>query len=219
MALRSSLREAIALALLALLASYAHAAGPVEAVGLFKDRAMLRVHGIEHYVRAGETTPEGAHLVSATAEVAVVTYRGESYRLTLSDAVGGSFAEVRDATISIAPDDHGQYRVTGAINGRLVDFLVDTGASVVAMSEQHARSLGIEYEKSPDRAAVTTAQGKANSYLVDLDEVTVGGITTRHVRAAVIPGDYPVEVLLGMSFLRKVSLEESAGVLRLKQKY
>jgi aspartyl protease family protein len=211
--------RALTLALASWAAAVCHAAGPIEAVGLFKDRAMLRVHGVEHYVRAGESTPEGARLVSATAELAVVTFQGETYRLTLSDSVGGAYEAVKDASISIAPDGHGQYRVGGAINGRSVDFLVDTGASVIAMSEQHARGLGIEFENSPDRAQVTTAQGKANSYLVSLDEVVVGGITTHNVRAAVIPGDYPVEVLLGMSFLRTVSMEESAGVLRLKQKY
>jgi aspartyl protease family protein len=208
-----------ALLLTAVPAAAVHAAGPIEAVGLFKDRAMLRVHGVEHYVRSGESTPEGARLVSATAELAIVAYQGQTYRLSLSDAVGGTFAELRNASISIAPDDHGQYRVGGAINGRPVDFLVDTGASVIAMSEQQARSLGIEYANSPDRAQVTTAQGKASSYLVSLDEVVVGGIATHNVRAAVIPGAYPVEVLLGMSFLRMVSMEESAGVLRLTQKY
>ena len=64
-----------------------------------------------------------------------------------------------------------------------------------------------------------TAQGQANSYLVELDSVTVGGIETHHVRAAVIPGNYPVEVLLGMSFLHKVKMEQQAGVLVLKQPY
>ncbi len=192
---------------------------PVEAVGLFKDRAMIRVMGAEHYLLVGQTSPEGAKLESANAETAIVSYAGQSYRLTLTDRVGGSFAEVKDTSISIAPDDLGQYRIGGAINGRTIGFLVDTGASVVAMSSVHATQLGIDYEASPDRAQVMTAQGTAQSYLVNLDTVNVGGIETHHVRAAVIPGSYPVEVLLGMSFLRKVTMAESGGVLQLKQKY
>lgn len=210
---------AFAAAALAILATGAHGIGPVEAVALFKDRAMLRVGTNSHYLSAGESSPEGARLVSATAELAVVQYQGKTYRLTLSDAVGGSFAEVKDAAISIAPDAQGQYRVGGSINGRTASFLVDTGASVVAMSEQHAKGLGLDYESSPDRAQVMTAQGQVNAYLVNLDEVVIGGISSNYVRAAVIPGEYPSEVLLGMSFLRKVSMEETAGVLRLKQKY
>jgi len=207
-----------ALVLVALGSNVAHASSPVEAVGLFKDRAMLRVLGNEHYMKVGDTSPEGAHLDSATSEVAMVTYRGESYRLTLSDAVGGSFATVTDASISIMPDARGQYRVRGSINGRVVDFLVDTGASMVAISERDARSLGIDFESSNERAPVVTAQGQTQSYVVNLSEVVVGGIETRAVRAAVIPGSYPADILLGMSFLTKVSMEQADGVLRLKQK-
>jgi len=193
--------------------------GPVEAVGLFKDRAMLRVLGVERYLHVGETSPEGARLVAASAEQAIVEYRGEAHRLTLSDHVGGTFAQPVDTSISISPDSHGQYRIGGSINGFAVDFLVDTGASVVAMSARQAEALGIDYQGSTDRAQVMTAQGQTQSYLVTLDQVVVGGIASSQVRAAVIPGAYPVEVLLGMSFLRNVSMEENAGVLRLTQKY
>lgn len=201
------------------LAPVAFAAGPVEALGLFKDRALLRIHGIERYLKSGETSPEGARLVSSTAEAAVVTFQGETYRLTLSDAVGGTFATPTRTVVSIAPDDSGQYRVDGTVNGRPVGFLVDTGASVIAMSEVHARDLGVDFESSFDRTQVATAQGQVNAYLVSLDEVVVGGIAARRVRAAVIPGSFPAEVLLGMSFLRTVSIQETAGVLQLTQKY
>jgi len=201
------------------LAPVAFAAGPVEAVGLFKDRALLRIHGADRYLKAGETSPEGAHLVSASAQVAVVKYQGESYRLTLSDAMGGTYAPPSRAVVSIVPDAAGQYRVDGTINGSRVGFLVDTGASVIAMSEAHAKRIGIDYEASTERSRLSTAQGQANAYLVSLDEVAVGGVATHHVRAAVIPGDYPAEVLLGMSFLRSVSMQENAGVLQLAEKH
>jgi aspartyl protease family protein len=212
---------ALAMLGLSMTAPTAHSAStaPVEALGLFKDRAMIRVMGQERYLKVGETSVEGARLVTASAELAVVSYQGETYRLTLTDRVGGSFAQVTNASISIAPDSLGQYRVGGSINGRTVDFLVDTGASVIAMSSRQADVLGIKYEQSPDRAKVNTAQGQAQSYLVTLDTVNVGGVETQNVRAAVIPGSYPTEVLLGMSYLRQVSMDESAGVLRLKQKY
>ena len=215
--LRSGIRFALAVGA-AVGCTCALAGAPVEAVGLFKDRAMLRVLGTEHYLTVGETSPEGARLDAATSEYAMVTYRGESYRLTLSNAVGGSFAAVTDASISISPDARGQYRVRGAINGRVVDFLVDTGASMVAISERDARSLGIDFESSTERAPVLTAQGQTQSYVVNLSQVVVGGIETQSVKAAVIPGSYPADILLGMSFLNKVSMEQSNGVLRLKQK-
>jgi len=197
----------------------AFANAPVEAVGLFKDRAMIRVLGKEHYLVVGQTSPEGATLVESDAQHAVVRYKDETYRLTLTDRVGGTFVPPNQTTISIAPDNIGQYRIQGTINGFSTDFLVDTGASLVAISEREAKQMGIEYAKSPERAPVVTAQGQANSYIVDLETLTVGGIQTHHVRAAVIPGDYPLEVLLGMSFLNKVKMEQTAGVMVLKQVY
>ncbi len=211
--------RAALLALLSGMALAAFANAPVEAVGLFKDRAMIRVLGKEHYLTVGQTSPEGAMLVESDAQHAVVRYKDETYRLTLSDRVGGTFQAPTQTSLSIAPDDIGQYRAQGSINGHMVDFLVDTGASLVAISERTAKQMGIPYAESQERAAVVTAQGQVNSYLVDLDTLTIGGIQTTHVRAAVIPGDYPLEVLLGMSFLRKVKMDQQAGVLVLKQLY
>jgi len=210
---------AMTVALLSGIAFNANGNAPVEAVGLFKDRAMIRVLGVEHYLTVGQTSPEGATLVESDAQHAVVRYKDESYKLTLSDRVGGTFQAPTNAMLSIAPDQIGQYRAQGTINGRSADFLVDTGASLVAISERSAKEMGISYANSPERAPVVTAQGQIDSYLVDLDTLTIGGIQTHHVRAAVIPGDYPLEVLLGMSFLRKVKMEEQAGVLVLKQLY
>lgn len=197
----------------------AYASAPVEAVGLFKDRAMIRVLGHERYLTVGQTSPEGATLVESDAQHAVVRYKDETYRLTLTDRVGGTFQPANQTTISIAPDAIGQYRIKGTINGFATDFLVDTGASLVAISEREAKQIGLAYANSTERAPVVTAQGQTNSYIVDLDTLTVGGIQTHHVRAAVIPGDYPVEVLLGMSFLHKVKMEQTAGVMVLKQLY
>ncbi len=209
----------LTVALLFGLADAAFANSPVEAVGLFKDRAMIRVLGAEHYLTVGQTSVEGATLIESDAHHAVVRYKDQTYRLTLSDQIGGVFQAPTHTTLSIAPDKVGQYRAQGTINGRSADFLVDTGASLVAISERSAKEMGIQYIASPEHASVVTAQGRVDSYLIDLDTLTVGGITTHHVRAAVIPGDYPVEVLLGMSFLGKVKMEQQANVLILKQLY
>jgi len=193
-------------------------AAPVEVVGLFKDRAVIRVQGGERLMKVGEVSPEGVRLLSADAREAVVEYNGERHTLSLTSRVAGSYAEVQHARISIPADELGQYRIRGAINDRYVNFLVDTGASVIALSSTTAQSLGIDYQRG-QRGSVQTAQGNAESYFLTLDRVTVSGITAHNVQAAVITGHYPQEILLGMSFLRQVSMEESGGVMTLIQKF
>ena len=193
-------------------------AGPVEVVGLFKDRAVIRTAQGESMMRVGETSEDGVTLVSADAHEALVRYQGEEYRLKLSNRVGSQFHKVEQQQVSIAPDALGQYRIRGSINNRFVNFLVDTGASVVALSAREADSLGLDYTDGT-KGSVQTAQGEAASYFVTLDEVGVGGIIAHNVQAAVIEGAYPLEILLGMSFLRQVALREQGGVLTLTAKY
>ncbi len=196
----------------------ASAGPPVEVLALFKDRAVLRGHGGEQMLHAGETSRDGVTLLQANAGRARVEYHGEVFDLPLSRQVSARFHPVEPRRIAISSDAQGQYRIRGAINGVFVDFLVDTGASVVAMSRAHARTLGLDPERG-DRGMVQTAQGTVASHFVTLDTVVVAGITVHHVRAAVIDGDYPAEILLGMSFLHSVGMEESQGVLTLTAKH
>lgn len=191
---------------------------PVEIVGLFKDRAVIRTGGGEKLLKAGETTAQGVTLISANAREAVVSYQGEQHKLGLSRQVASSFAEVEVSQISIPADDLGQYRIRGAINGRYVNFLIDTGASVVALSSAEAESLGIDYRRG-QKGSVQTAQGTAESYFMTLDKITVAGITAHNVQAAIISGRFPQDILLGMSFLKQVSMQESGGVMTLVQDY
>ncbi len=211
-------KNQIVLAGLLLAATALQASVPVEIVGLFKDRAVIRTGAGEKLLKAGETTAQGVTLVSATAREAVVSYQGERHTLGLSKRVAGNFSEVEVSQISIPADDLGQYRIRGAINGRYVNFLVDTGASVVALSSAEAESLGIDFRRG-QKGSVQTAQGTAESYFMTLDKITVAGITAHNVQAAIISGRFPLDILLGMSFLKQVSMQESGGVITLVQRY
>ena len=104
------------------------------------------------------------------------------------------------------------------VGGQPVTALVDTGASVIAISSAQADRLGIDY-LAGQQGQVVTANGRATSFFVELPEVTLGGIVQRNVRAAVVRGFYPEEVLLGMSFLSGLKLTESNGVMSLTQGY
>lgn len=205
---------------LLLAASPALGSVPLEIVGLFKDTVVIREWGGERILRAGETTTSGVTLLRANAREAVVSYQGQQHTLTLSDRpVGaGGYAEATAQSVSIPADALGQYRIRGAINNRYVDFLIDTGASVVAMSSNAADALGIDYTRG-QRGSVQTAQGNAESYFLTLQTVTVSGITAHNVQAAIITGSYPLDILLGMSFLKQVSMQESGGVMTLVKKF
>ena len=212
------LKKLLFIASLTLAASPVQASVPVEIVGLFKDMAVIRSGGGEKLIRVGETTGQGVTLLSADAREAVVSYQGEQHTLGLSKGVTGNFAAVETSQVSINADDLGQYRIRGAINDRYVNFLVDTGASVVAMSSVEAEALGIDYRRG-QKGTVQTAQGSAESYFMALEKVTVAGITAHNVQAAIISGRFPLDILLGMSFLKQVSMQESGGVMTLIQRY
>jgi aspartyl protease family protein len=172
----------------------------------------------EEMLKVGQTSKAGVTLLAATPIGATVRYRDAVYDLDLSTRVAGSFAKPKEDVVRISRDDLGQYRMRGSIHDQPVNFLVDTGASVVAMSEVHASMLGLNYQAG-QKGFVQTAQGNANAFFVMLDKVTLGNITQHKVRATVIEGTYPVDVLLGMSFLKGVKLQDNAGVLTLTAKY
>ena len=213
------LRKLLCLVLVScLLPSAVFAVAPVEIVGLFKNQAVVQVGSVQRLMKVGQTSPEGVELMSADTASATVRYQGETYVLSLSNRVHSGFRKAENASVTIPSDDMGQYRVRGAINSQYVDFLVDTGASVVALSSQEAGRLGLDYQRG-QRGQVQTAQGTADSYFVIIDRVSVAGITAHNVQAAIIEGNYPVEILLGMSFLRQVSMQENSGVMTLTAKF
>jgi aspartyl protease family protein len=201
-----------------LAAMAAQAVVPVEIVGLFKDMAVIRAGAGEKLLKVGDTTSQGVTLISANSREAVVAWQGRQHKLGLSKQMAGQYEEAQISEISIPADDLGQYRIRGAINDHYVDFLVDTGASVVALSSAQADALGINY-KQGQLGSVQTAQGNAESFFMNLQKITVAGITAHNVQAAIITGQYPVDILLGMSFLKQVSMRESGGVMTLVQNY
>ena len=113
------------------------------------------------------------------------------------------------AMVVLQQDATGHYLAEGAINGQAVAFLVDTGATSVAVSERMARALGLEFGP---RVQVMTAAGPANAWMTRLDSVTIGVLSLANVRATITPA-LGEEALLGMSFLKHFSLEQRGDQL------
>jgi len=189
-------------------------------LALFKDRAVLMIDGKRHLLSAGETSPEGVKLVAADSDGAVFEYRGEILERGLDGRVRAA------ATLSTAGQEvyiyrnvSGMFRTVGSINGMPVDFLVDTGASAVAMNSAQARRLGIDYRVEGDSTHVATASDVLQAFRVRLDVVKVGSIQIRNVDAVILEGSQPREVLLGMSFLGRLEMINQDNKLILRRKY
>ena len=120
--------------------------------------------------------------------------------------------------VVLASDPRGHFVSTARINGRRVEVMVDTGASVVALSAKTARRLGVLPAKSAYGLSMTTANGAIETAPIVLSEIKLGNITVRNVNAVVFPGNGLGVNLLGMSFLGRLSgFEIEKGELVLTQ--
>lgn len=189
----------------------------IHVLALFKDKAMVEIDGHRRLLLAGEPSPEGVVLVSADAKGAVLEVDGKRATFALGTRIDSRYAAPRRETVSVSlwPDTAGMYTVTGTINGFPVTFLVDTGATVVAMNSRQARRLGIDYEVRGRRSRTVTASGEVDSFQVELERVQVGDITLRDVAATVLEGAFPRQVLLGMSFLGRLEINRSGRLMEL----
>ncbi|MGH8520094.1 MAG: retropepsin-like aspartic protease family protein [Gammaproteobacteria bacterium] len=188
-------------------------------VGLFKDKAILDINGKQRLLAAGHQAPEGITLISANSKEAVIEVEGKRGTYALGNRIGSQFAAATaGAAVRISPNPMGMYNVGGAINGYAVSFMVDTGATQVAMNKHLARRLGIDYRLIGTEGASSTASGIVKSFGVTLKKVRVGDIELMDVPATVIDGDFPTETLLGMSFLSRVDMDREGRLMVLRKK-
>jgi aspartyl protease family protein len=120
-------------------------------------------------------------------------------------------------SMTIEPGQGGHFSVAADVDGRHLDFLVDTGASVIALREQDAGRLGIYPAARDYTVNVTTANGVVRGAPIELGLVEVGSLSVRNVSALVLPDEALGQNLLGMSFLSRVRWEHRDGRLVLEQ--
>lgn len=212
-------RLVLAWGLVSGLAISALAAPQVKVEGLFKGAAVLNINGQQVMLKQGRRHESGVTLVDANANRAIVDIDGKRHELALHMAIGGTYQQADVTQVVIRKNDFNQYKVNGSINGQPVQFLVDTGATTVAMNEMQARNLGLLYKLNGHESQVVTAGGVVPSWSVSLESVKVGEISIPNVRAVVIAGAYPEDVLLGMSYLEYVKIQEHNSVLMLEKKF
>ncbi|MGM0564543.1 MAG: retropepsin-like aspartic protease family protein [Pseudomonadota bacterium] len=196
----------------------------VPAVGLsavLGERVMLEVNGQQHMLAAGETSPEGVELVRFNHDRATVRYADDQFEVRLGESPVRANYMVPEAgqQVTIYRDGQGMYLTPGTVNGQLVNFMVDTGATSVAMDAGTAEALGIDYvnQSQGRQVAVSTANGRARAWRVVLDRVRVGAIEEHYVEAIVIESAPMRHILLGMSFLRRLDVSQQQGVMVLSE--
>lgn len=201
-----------------LLAPLAWAEPEISVQGLFANRAILVINGENRLLKAGQRSPEGVLLVSASSREAVIEVNGRRQTMAISQQIAGSFSAAQTSEVRIPRDEDSHYRVGGTINGHPVTMMVDTGATLVVMNINDAKRLGVNY-RNGQASKASTAGGIVDSYNLNFERVAVGNIVVHNVPGAVVMGNFPAQILLGNSFLSRVSMEDQGGVLVLTSKY
>lgn len=129
---------------------------------------------------------------------------------TLASNITGSTKEV-----TLLRNRYGHYVASGMINGHEVEFLVDTGATDVAIPKSIASRLNLTYGA---RGVYGTANGYIEAFQTRLDHVALGAIEVRNVRASIVPNMSDDHVLLGMSFLRHLNFSQQDDKLTIHQR-
>jgi aspartyl protease family protein len=137
-----------------------------------------------------------------------VLVRGQTYS---SGAASGA------QSVTLAAGSGGHFMADGLVNSGSVRFIVDTGATSVALPASVAGRLGIDYRKGP-RGVSQTANGVTQVYIVRLDSVRIGGIELRNVEAVVFEEGLNV-ALLGMSFLNRVEMRQESGRMTMTRRF
>lgn len=195
--------------------SAALAAPRIEVEALFPEAAVVKVDGQRKMLRVGDAF-RGVTLVAAGSASATLEVAGQQQVHGLTRSVGSSYQAPEKQVVKIPRDARLQYQTTAQINGRSMPVLVDTGANVLAMNTGHALALGVSAEEGQP-SVVETASGRVKARIVNLRSVSVGGIRVDNVRASVVEGEFPATILLGMTYLQHVDIEENNGVLSLSR--
>lgn len=200
------------------LMSLAASAQTVSLSGSMGDKALLVINGTPRTLAAGGSF-QNVKVITVAPGQAVVEVDGKRSTLTLGGAqvnLGRGDSEGSGTRIVLTAGSGGHFVTGGSINGRAVSFMVDTGATMVAMSESDAERIGLKY-KAGERGMANTANGQVPVYRVNLNTVRVGDVQIYNVDAMVVPMPMP-NILLGNSFLTRFQMRRENDVLTLERR-
>lgn len=211
------------LALILLSATYASAwAQSVALSGVAGGKALVVIDGAApRFLSAGQSH-QGVRVVSVQGESATVEVGGQKRLLRVGEAPvsvgsGGPSGDGAGQRIVLTADGQGHFMSSGLINGKTVQFMVDTGATNVILSEADAKRINLAFDKG-QRVGVSTANGQVVGHMLRLQSVKLGDVQVYDVPAIVLPQAMPF-VLLGNSFLTRFQMLRQNDQLTLERRY
>ena len=215
-----ALRTAMSLALAAGLALALPAVAADQSIalaGVLGSKALLVVDGSAPRAVGPGETHQGVKVLSVTRDEATVEVQGTRRLLRLGEspvALGSSGSGKR---IVLMADNQGHFINTGTINGKQMKYMVDTGASVVAIGRPDAERMGIKVDDS-QKVIMSTANGSATGWRVRLNSVRLGDVEVLGVMAVIMPEGMPF-VLLGNSFLTQFQMTRTNDQMVLEKRH
>jgi aspartyl protease family protein len=184
-------------------------------------KALVIVDGSAPKIVAAGESFNGVKVVSTQGDTAVLMVGGKRLNVRVGDAPASvgeqAGSKSSGSKIVMQVGDGGHFVTTGSINGKAVQFMVDTGATAVAMGAAEAKRLGIDYT-SGKPMRVGTANGATLGYLITLSAVRIGDVEVQNVDAIVAQQGMPY-ILLGNSFLTRFSMRRDNDQMVLERRF
>jgi aspartyl protease family protein len=181
-------------------------------------KALLVVDGGAPKALGAGETHQGVKLISVMGELAVVEIKGKRVNVRVGDAPVSQGAQPGGANgnkIVLPIGTGGHFFAQGLVNGKPIQFMLDTGATTVAIGQSDAQRMGIEYQKGL-AVRMGTANGVAQGWKIKLSTVKIGDVEVYDVDAIVGP-DMPF-ALLGNSFLGRFNMNKTIDLMVLEKR-
>ena len=189
----------------------------VSVVGLFKDKAIVSIDGGKPRTLSVGQAVQGVKLLAADSNSARFDVDGQRRTLGMGQSFAGGATTAERQSVSLTADARGHFSAAGSLNGYPMTFLVDTGATSIAINAAEAKRMGLDY-KVGQAVGVGTAAGVVPAWRVKFNTVKVGSITVNQVDGMVVETGLNVP-LLGMSFLNRMEMKRDGQTMTLTQRY
>jgi aspartyl protease family protein len=194
----------------------------VALAGMLGGKALLIVDASPPKSLAVGESYQGVKIIATQGDQAVIEIAGKRHTLRVGETPssvsgGGTGSDSGGNKLVLSAGSGGHFMAQGQINGRTVQLLVDTGATMVSLSQAEAERVGLNY-KAGQAGQISTANGVVAAWRIKLASVRIGDVTVYNVDASVSPGSMPY-VLLGNSFLTHFQMTRTNDQMTLEKRY